>query len=482
MKIPRGKNGKSPFGIRDVCDILGDLYPVHVIDVETQQELEGWTLGDLVEYFEDGNRLAGEDPQQEAKVSGRRQRRAAAENALIRRKNQPKVLNQISMEVSQTRLRPLVKSPQFVRDLDWIDHAWPALRREIQKDYPAVQYYCLTSAAGCYTDFHLDFGGTSVWYHVLSGSKQFILVPPTKENLEVYEAWLCRSDQLDVFLLDMMKDCDVLKVSLEAAQTLFIPTGWIHAVYTPEDSLVFGGNFLHGLSIALQLSINSLEVRTRVKQNFRFPHYQSLQFYAGGMYLQKMRAGDITLREVDGLKDLVDSIEAWWNVRSVPDIERAAKEAAKSCGCETVECMLEEFRAELQRMLNSGIRRSPTCKEEVKPKLRIKLPEISSSSSPPKEKKSSGFRITVPTSVLAASPRSVHKRPAQQDDLDEFVPDVAETEDQEEWFPTKKATAKKPRVNLSFPRSKGTGASGPSPSKKPVNSRQRLSRLMKKFK
>ncbi len=27
------------------------------------------------------------------------------------------------------------------------------------------------SVAGCYTDFHIDMGGTSVWYHILKGSK-----------------------------------------------------------------------------------------------------------------------------------------------------------------------------------------------------------------------------------------------------------------------------------------------------------------------
>lgn len=25
------------------------------------------------------------------------------------------------------------------------------------------------SVKGCYTDFHVDFGGTSVWYHILKG-------------------------------------------------------------------------------------------------------------------------------------------------------------------------------------------------------------------------------------------------------------------------------------------------------------------------
>ncbi len=40
---------------------------------------------------------------------------------------------------------------------------------------------------GSYTDFHIDFGGTSVWYHVVKGEKQFFLIPPTPENLAAYE-------------------------------------------------------------------------------------------------------------------------------------------------------------------------------------------------------------------------------------------------------------------------------------------------------
>ena len=55
--------------------------------------------------------------------------------------------------------------------------------------YPKVQKYCLMSVKGCYTDFHIDFGGTSVWYHILKGKKVFWLVPPTEQNLKTYENW-----------------------------------------------------------------------------------------------------------------------------------------------------------------------------------------------------------------------------------------------------------------------------------------------------
>ncbi len=45
------------------------------------------------------------------------------------------------------------------------------------------------------------------------------------------------------------------RVVLNAGETLMIPSGWIHAVFTPKPSLVFGGNFLHSLHIPMQLQV-----------------------------------------------------------------------------------------------------------------------------------------------------------------------------------------------------------------------------------
>ena len=52
-----------------------------------------------------------------------------------------------------------------------------------------VLLYGLMSPAGCYTDFHVDFGGSSIWYHVVRGRKTFILVPPTPQNMKAFEDW-----------------------------------------------------------------------------------------------------------------------------------------------------------------------------------------------------------------------------------------------------------------------------------------------------
>ena len=46
----------------------------------------------------------------------------------------------------------------------------------------------------------------------------------------------------------------------------FPTPGWIHEVYTPVDSLVFGGNILHSFNVPMQLRIYEIEDRTRVRR------------------------------------------------------------------------------------------------------------------------------------------------------------------------------------------------------------------------
>jgi hypothetical protein len=433
------KRQNRPVTVRDVADLLGHDYPVHVIDVEVQEELDDWTLADLVEYFEGEERIFLHRQQQErfaaASASAarhgddnnnnniigpttttnepsstiqpprrqQRQRRKAAQKCLFQqdRVQRPRVINQISLEFSKTPMIDYFLSPQFVRDLDWIDNAWP---RKIKNDgdtdtivngkmvsrysnnlddvYPNVQYYCLTSEAGCYTDFHIDFGGTAVWYHVLSGEKEFCLIPPTPENLTAYEDWLCSPDQSEVFFPTLISSAEdsntknVFRISLKAGQTFIIPSAWIHAVYTPSDSLVVGGNFLTGLDISLQLQVHKIEARSRVKDNYRLPYFLPLNFYAGGYYLSKLRRGDIAPREVDGLGDLITALDHWWKSRGLPEITArdtinntnksreaitttptlptivtAGIESAEKNGCATVEEFLTEFRNEYDRVI-----------------------------------------------------------------------------------------------------------------------------------
>jgi hypothetical protein len=255
------------------------------------------------------------------------------------------ILNLITLECSGTALASRLRSPAFVREVDWIDKIWPAhddaslatagnkcgeeseavgfKQKTGQKfrnskgtgstTHPKVQMYCLMSVEGSYTDFHVDFGGTSVWYHLLKGEKVtarltstttsiplprsnsrlllpplprlaphplsqvFLLAPPTPANFSSFSTW-CSEDLFStgaapaeaapphtssslptyplcpprtllpvhsplhptpllfptVFLPEMMAPGSFSRVVLHAGETLIIPSGWIHAVLTPQ--------------------------------------------------------------------------------------------------------------------------------------------------------------------------------------------------------------------------------------------------------
>ncbi|XP_015117813.1 jmjC domain-containing histone demethylation protein 1 [Diachasma alloeum] len=259
-KTGLGLRVPSPnFSINDVRTCVGSKRLLDVMDVTTQKN-EDMTMKEWQRYYEDPNKA--------------------------------RLLNVISLEFSHTKLENYVQSPTLVRQVDWVDTVWPRHLKESQVEatnlledmmYPKVQKYCLMSVKGCYTDFHVDFGGTSVWYHILRGGKIFWLIPPTEKNLALYQEWVLSGKQSDVFFGDMVDRCG--RISLTAGMTLFIPTGWIHAVYTPQDSLVFGGNFLHSFGIDKQLKVAQVEEQTKVPQKFRYPFFTEMLWYVLERYV-----------------------------------------------------------------------------------------------------------------------------------------------------------------------------------------------------
>uniref|UniRef100_A0AAQ4Q4Q9 [histone H3]-dimethyl-L-lysine(36) demethylase n=1 Tax=Gasterosteus aculeatus aculeatus TaxID=481459 RepID=A0AAQ4Q4Q9_GASAC len=249
------------FTVSEIKGLVGSRRSVDVMDVSTQKGSE-MSMSQFARYYE--------TPEEE----------------------RDKLFNVISLEFSHTKLESLIKRPTVVDQVDWVDNMWPPDLKQSQTEatnvisdmkYPKVQRYCLMSVKGCYTDFHIDFGGTSVWYHVFKGQKVFWLVPPTPHNLALYEDWVLSGKQSDLFLGDRADGCQ--RVGLEQGYTFFIPSGWIHAVYTPVDTLVFGGNILHSFNIPMQLTIHEIENRTKVHSKFRFPFYFEICWYVLERYL-----------------------------------------------------------------------------------------------------------------------------------------------------------------------------------------------------
>jgi F-box/leucine-rich repeat protein 10/11 len=247
MVIPQGLT------VRAVAELYGPEERVEVIDVKSQQgEDKRWNMQKWADYYESTEL------------------------------NKP-VRNVISLEVSQSRLGRLIKRPKVVRDLDLQDSVWPEELKAVG-DYPKVQFYCLMSVADCYTDFHIDFGGSSVFYHILKGKKTFFFIPPKDKHLKKYEEWCNSPAQDSIFLGNQTKEC--YRVDLSEGDTMLIPSGWIHAVWTPENSLVIGGNFLTRLNYGMQIKILGIEKETKVPRKFRYPFFQKIQWYTALKYLE----------------------------------------------------------------------------------------------------------------------------------------------------------------------------------------------------
>lgn len=246
MVMPKGLT------VRAVAELYGPEEKVEVIDVKSQNgEGKKWNMRRWADYYE------------------------SKDNKIVR--------NVISLEVSQSKLGRLIRRPQIVRDLDLQDSVWPP-DLQAKGEIPRVQFYCLMSVADCFTDFHIDFGGSSVFYHILKGKKTFFFIPPKEKHLKKYEEWCLSPAQNWTFLGDQTKEC--YRVDLSEGDTMFIPAGWIHAVWTPEDSLVIGGNFLTRLNYGMQLRISQIEKATGVARKFRYPHFQKIHWYTAFRYLE----------------------------------------------------------------------------------------------------------------------------------------------------------------------------------------------------
>ncbi|KAK4054293.1 JmjC domain-containing histone demethylation protein 1 [Microbotryomycetes sp. JL221] len=280
---PQGLGLKMPprdISIQQISKLVGPDTPLEVIDVASQSSLSHWTLQQWADYYDDPSR--------------------------------DKIRNVISLEISETPFGDMVDAPTFVKNMDWVETVWPPHLKS-SGQYPKVQKYCLMSVKRCWTDWHVDFAGSSVYYHILRGGKTFYFIRPTPENLTAYEKWSGSQEKQENTWLGDDVDC-VYKVTLQPGNTMIIPTGWPHAVYTPSDSLVIGGNFLHSLNIETQLRIYAIELATKVPRKFRFPHFVKMLWFVCHTYAHRIAYAlstktkqlpiDINERVLNGLKEL----------------------------------------------------------------------------------------------------------------------------------------------------------------------------------
>lgn len=275
--------------VPQVAELYGPDETLEVIDVKTQKTSAKYTLRQWAAYYEE--------------------------------RGLKEIKNVISLEVSHSRLGRLIRRPKVVRDIDLEDQVWDKESRDAFKKRP-VAFYCLMSTGDSYTDFHIDMGGSSVYYHILKGKKVFFFIPPTDKNLKEYEKWNNNAKQSEIWLGDQC-DGNVTRVDLYPGDTAFIPAGWIHSVWTPEDSLVIGGNFLTRYDLEMQLKIRDIEKAMGTSMKFTYPHFQRIMWYAAIKYLDDDPVPDSIVDEFEHDQDhrYLRAWPVWQEQETSPEVE-----------------------------------------------------------------------------------------------------------------------------------------------------------------
>eukprot|EP00890_Picochlorum_soloecismus_P006256 jgi/Picsp_1/6631/NSC_03974-R1_domain-containing histone demethylation protein 1 len=263
--------------------VLSGYEDIPTIDVEKQEEGPSMSFLQLKEYFSKP------------------------------RRKRDRLLNVVSFNLGDTEYGNYIVPPVAVRDLDLATRAWPASNSEAM---PNTLTYLLMGPAGAYTDWHVDMGGSSVWYHVVSGCKVFLAAPPTDINRNKFLEWSTTMSQSE-FLGDSLRG--LVRIKLRPGDTLFLPGGWFHAVSTPEDSIVVGGNFVCPLHYENIFHVIEIEKKLRVKADFQYPQHQKLIYYAAGQLLGKIRKAQssrqqlwckgISKWEIEGFPYLIKYLE-----------------------------------------------------------------------------------------------------------------------------------------------------------------------------
>ncbi|KAJ9119019.1 hypothetical protein QFC22_003508 [Naganishia vaughanmartiniae] len=331
---------KEEFGIDDVVRLVGKDTMVDVIDIATQASSK-WTLARWAYYFKTGIPPTTSNKNTSSNGSKRATGNDTGGPTVT------KVYNVISLECTGTDLAKLVRPPRLVREIDWVDNCWPDIKKKRKQSqvlaggqdprgasvpdkddpingtsnaaagttlsegapvleaaandtvagkrkldgegWPKVKLYCLMGKAGSWTDWHVDFAASCVYYTIISGCKVFYFIKPTPANLAAYARWSSDEETQQKEWLGDLVEGPVEKVTLKPGDTMIIPTGYIHAVYTPEDTIVLGGNFLHSYNIETQLRLREIEVETKVPQRMRFPYFDRLCWYVAYHWVRTLQ-------------------------------------------------------------------------------------------------------------------------------------------------------------------------------------------------
>uniref|UniRef100_A0A0N5BMG7 JmjC domain-containing protein n=1 Tax=Strongyloides papillosus TaxID=174720 RepID=A0A0N5BMG7_STREA len=143
--------------------------------------------------------------------------------------------NCVNIDFTFMELGKIFKSIDFIIRNDLCMNNWPEIYKISQPYYvndygeidnlilPLTHQVCTISKKECFTDFHMDFSGASVWVTVLKGKKVWWLILPTGYNIRLCEHYIKDTYSQKESLIELVEEnC---RITLMERQSLLLPGG-----------------------------------------------------------------------------------------------------------------------------------------------------------------------------------------------------------------------------------------------------------------
>ncbi|KAF1329480.1 hypothetical protein FI667_g5775, partial [Globisporangium splendens] len=185
--------------------------------------------------------------------------------------------------VAGTRFERQVAAPHAVSEVDW-HYSVPS--QKASSKVPQQQVVTMNPdlfgayfGTNSFQDFTIAPGGKCAWLSVSDGDAWVYLIPPTAHNLRTFQHWRRSPERTRVFLAQQVDQC--IQCVVSKASTLFIPAGWISAIFSPHACSFYMGFFSMTVSVCSQVRVLET-LDAAMTRDTRYPQQRQQELLAIG--------------------------------------------------------------------------------------------------------------------------------------------------------------------------------------------------------
>ena len=218
------------------------------------------------------------------------------------------------IDITGTKLYRMIKTPRVLKQFDLVESSWP--KPDSNEDFlfekPKQSLFLSMGDSCSFVDFQIGMVGGAVWFYNMFGSRTIYLVPPTEENLKIYEERAKINNFDNRFFGDLANAC--YKLVTRENEFVIIPGGWIFSSYLNSKSISLMGEFCNVFSLPVHVQCFEVQKRLKSLNTLRYPRFEVLVWCAAEYVHMLLSSKEFQHKSnglVDSTKSLVAILRKW---------------------------------------------------------------------------------------------------------------------------------------------------------------------------